>query len=583
VSLDVFAGLELPEEYVTQPGAVLGRRGSGKTYCALRMVEGLVAAGLPTVVMDPLGVCWGLRSSADGKGPGLPVTILGGDHGDLPLEPTAGRVVAQFVVDHPGAYVLDMGHFTSNAQQDGFARDFMVALFRAKGREKSPLHLVIDEADSFAPQRYPKGQEAMVGAAEALVRRGRSRGLGVTLISQRPAVLNKNVLTQIEVLIALQVTSPQDREALDEWAKGWSTKEQREAFLAALARLKVGEAWLWSPQWLEVFRQVQVTTRATFDSSATPKAGEQRAEPRAFADVDLDALKAEMADTIERAERDDPKRLHAEIRDLRREVAGLRAGTREPEVVFQAPDLSGVLRAGEQYVDALQEFIRVIAQIEPGLREGFLRVLAEVEKLGLPEDPPRASKPKLPRADPAERAARAATRPATPPTDPPCADDGYRPRAGARRMLESLAPYPAGLTAAQVATHSGVKRRGGTFTTYASELRRAGLIDIEGSVSSGRFSLTYAGAELVGAEGLPDDPEARRASWRERLKARGAREMFDYLVRLYPQWEGRAELAEACGLSANGGTFGTYLSRLRSNELIEEDGPLIRAHPDLFD
>ena len=35
----------------------------------------------------------------------------------------------------------------------------------------------------------------------------------------------------------------------------------------------------------------------------------------------------------------------------------------------------------------------------------------------------------------------------------------------------------------------------------------------------------------------------------------------------------RDELAEAADMTASGGTFGTYLSRLRSNGLIEEDGP----------
>ena len=36
---------------------------------------------------------------------------------------------------------------------------------------------------------------------EDLVRRGRARGLGITLITQRPAVLNKDVLTQVDGIL----------------------------------------------------------------------------------------------------------------------------------------------------------------------------------------------------------------------------------------------------------------------------------------------------------------------------------------------------------------------------------------------
>ena len=36
-------------------------------------------------------------------------------------------------------------------------------------------------------------------------------------------------------------------------------------------------AWVWSPGWLEMMRRVHVRPRRTFDSSATPKAGENPA------------------------------------------------------------------------------------------------------------------------------------------------------------------------------------------------------------------------------------------------------------------------------------------------------------------
>jgi DNA helicase HerA-like ATPase len=83
--LHIADGLELPLDAVTETFAILAKRGSGKTYTASVMVEEFLGAGLPVCVVDPLGVWWGLRSSADGKSAGQPVVIFGGDHADVPL------------------------------------------------------------------------------------------------------------------------------------------------------------------------------------------------------------------------------------------------------------------------------------------------------------------------------------------------------------------------------------------------------------------------------------------------------------------------------------------------------------------
>ena len=82
MTLQIGPGLELPLEAVTETFAILAKRGSGKTYTAAVLVEELHAAGMPLVVADPVGVWWGLRSSADGAGPGLPFVVFGGDHAD---------------------------------------------------------------------------------------------------------------------------------------------------------------------------------------------------------------------------------------------------------------------------------------------------------------------------------------------------------------------------------------------------------------------------------------------------------------------------------------------------------------------
>jgi DNA helicase HerA-like ATPase len=76
--------LNLPPEIVTLTSAILGIRNSGKTNTAVVITEGLLDAGHQVVVIDPLDVWWGLKSSADGKSDGYPVVVIGGPHGDHP-------------------------------------------------------------------------------------------------------------------------------------------------------------------------------------------------------------------------------------------------------------------------------------------------------------------------------------------------------------------------------------------------------------------------------------------------------------------------------------------------------------------
>jgi DNA helicase HerA-like ATPase len=52
-------GLDLPPDLVTQAVAIVARRGAGKTYTGAVLTEELVSAGLPVVVLDPLGVWYG--------------------------------------------------------------------------------------------------------------------------------------------------------------------------------------------------------------------------------------------------------------------------------------------------------------------------------------------------------------------------------------------------------------------------------------------------------------------------------------------------------------------------------------------
>lgn len=57
----------LPATTVTETLAIIAKRGAGKTYTGAVLVEEMIGAGLPVVVVDPVGVWWGLRVDAAGS------------------------------------------------------------------------------------------------------------------------------------------------------------------------------------------------------------------------------------------------------------------------------------------------------------------------------------------------------------------------------------------------------------------------------------------------------------------------------------------------------------------------------------
>ena len=137
-----------------------------------------------------------------------------------------------------------------------------------------PLHLVLDEADLWAPQRVQLDGYDLLGRIEEIVRRGRARGFVPWLITQRPAVLHKDVLSQADILVSLKLTSSQDRAAVGRWIEGQADQAEGRRILAALPRLGRGEGWVWAPS-DGVLARVAFPRIQTFDSSAAPRRAER--------------------------------------------------------------------------------------------------------------------------------------------------------------------------------------------------------------------------------------------------------------------------------------------------------------------
>ena len=126
---------------------------------------------------------------------------------------------------------------------------------------------------------------------EEIVRRGRVRGFVPWLITQRPAVLHKDVLSQADILVSMKLTSSQDREAVGRWIEGQASRAEGRRILAALPRLAQGEGWVWAPS-DGVLERVAFPRIRTFDSSATPQRPKRAGVQGGLAAVDLAAIRA---------------------------------------------------------------------------------------------------------------------------------------------------------------------------------------------------------------------------------------------------------------------------------------------------
>jgi len=142
----------LPVSALGERLAIVGASGSGKTYSAKGLLERLVDQGAQVYVVDPLGVCWGLRAGADGGTSPLPcpVTLFGGRYADVPLDEGTGRDHGNLVGRHRMACVVDVSNLGSSISRREFMTAFAEAFYEAN---TEPLHLVLDEADLWAPQR----------------------------------------------------------------------------------------------------------------------------------------------------------------------------------------------------------------------------------------------------------------------------------------------------------------------------------------------------------------------------------------------------------------------------------------------
>jgi uncharacterized protein len=579
----------IPDAALEQHVALLGKTGSGKSFASQGVAERLISRKRRVCIIDPTDRYWGLRLLADGKNPsGFEPVIFGGQHGDLPLSATHGAALAE-IVGTTTTPVIIATRLLTVGERTRFFTEFAETLLR---KNEGSLHLIVDEAHLFAPQTKVQSVESgrLLHATNNLVSLGRGIGLRIMMLSQRPAKLHKDALTQIETLVAFRLIAPQDRNAIRDWVREWADEATGAELMSSLPSLPTGTAWMWAPE-LDILRKVGFPLIATYDSGK-PRAG---AKDPALKPIDLAAVRGKLELVAKGVVENDPRRLKARIAALEREVLlfstsneaaknnaaaqksaiaaaeqrGYQRGAQEARLDAFASTMELLLPltgiVGET-VEAAKRLAEAWDRIRLGLQEATTQqpiILPKPAEGGTAETGGKY-------ADPISAAARRPRRDLPNP-----AHSSPLPR-GERACLIAAAQHPEGVSREQLTVLTGYKRS--TRNAYVQRLRERLYVD---QTAEGRILATATGQAALGDDYQPlPTGQALRDHWLSRLPE-GERRIFDLLLRAYPDGLDRESIG--AGTEYKRSTRDAYLARLRVKELIEISDDGVRATDKLFD
>ena len=552
---------------------VQGSSGSGKTVAVKRLLE-QTHGKVQHLVLDVEDEYPPLREKFD--------YVLAGGGRDCPADARSAALLARKLLELGQSAIVNL-HELKAPERAKVVRLFIESLMSAPKALWRDVLVVVEECHLWAPQ---SGREAeSTSAVIDLATRGRKRGFAIVAVTQRISDLHKSVVAQAGNRLIGKTTLDADMKRAA-YELGFSGREQAQD----LARLGRGEFFGVGPALSDLVVRSVISPISTTHGSARGARAAAPPPPREA----VKRILAELADLPAEAELEarTVEDLRGKVGRLERELAAAKRAAVVQPVQVVRPELLEQARAEGRAVAgraARDQLSKVVASAEAGRgraaraiakgREHY-KLAAEAfqaaeDALREPIDVPEMGTPAALPADFVESIQTKRKIDAV-------AREFFRQQLGAeRRLLEVLVSRaPARFTRAQLGTLAGLAWKGGTFSTYLSRLRTAGYLDEEGDL----LGASEAGISACGgAPPAPASPEEVQATWRRALGEGAAGRLLDALIAQRDEWIRRDELAEACGLAASGGTFSTYLSRLRSNGLLEEKGSEIRAAAVLFE
>jgi hypothetical protein len=217
-TLDVSRDLDLDlEEIIGQCVAILGIRGSGKSNTAGVIFEELLRHRYPMSIVDIEGEYFGLKEKYE-------VLVVGtGDGVEIEIDPDCAGEIAQVSMEENVPVVLDLSGFLSDERTE-LLKAYLSSLWNLAGTLRRPYIIGIEEAHEFIPQGVKTELKEMIAR---IALRGRKRGLGGIIVSQRSAKVDKDVLSQAGMLFLHRVVHEVDMRVYGELLP-WRKNEVKE-------------------------------------------------------------------------------------------------------------------------------------------------------------------------------------------------------------------------------------------------------------------------------------------------------------------------------------------------------------------
>lgn len=576
ISLLVSPDVALPADAAVQKFAWLGISGSGKTYGCGKFVEELIRTGAQVAVIDTIGNWWGLRLQADGKKPGFQIPILGGSHGDIPLEPEHGKLAAQTFVESGTSLIMDVSEFTGGELRR-FVIDWATELLATSMRAPAPRHVVWEECQDIVPQKVFGDEARVLGAVQRLIKKGRNYGLGHSLISQRVAAVNKEVLYQCTTLFSFRTIGKLDRKAIEEYINDHDTDLTGPR--PPLSKLATGRCLVYSPEWLKVSKEIAIGKKWTFDASATPDFAADAA-PRAMtlSKVDLQRFTTTMSAAIQKAKDNDPELLKKRIRELEQMVDTGAMRPLDPTIIEEHENAKREVvglreKLAEIATDMSSDTIPILDSMT-ALRNRIVRhALGPIDGLQTSElaapPAPRQIHPSGPYPMPVVQPARREPRIASSPDDL---------SAMARTFLTVLAQRGVSLPKGKILVYANYAASGKASETFAQMLAE-GWVE---SPATGHLQITAAGRKKLGAYTPLPVGDALYKAVVEGSRLNAMEKLFlAEIRRVYPGAIGKGVILECAGYAASGKASEAF-ARLVALDYATKNGPgFLRLSDDL--
>ena len=210
ISTDLSLNLE---DVIGQCIAILGIRGSGKSNTAGVIFEELLKHNYPLSIVDIDGEYFGLKEKFE-------VLVVGtGDGVEIEVDVDCAEEIAEISMEKNVPVVLDLSGFLSE-ERNAFLQEYLTALWNLAGKLRRPYIVGIEEAHEFIPQGTKTELKELIAR---IALRGRKRGLGAIIVSQRSAKVEKDVLSQAGILFLHRVVHEADMRVYSEilpWRKG---------------------------------------------------------------------------------------------------------------------------------------------------------------------------------------------------------------------------------------------------------------------------------------------------------------------------------------------------------------------------